>query len=508
MLRSMGHRQNILFITADQWRGDCLSALGHKVVKTPNLDAFAKEAVIFARHFANTAPCAPSRASLYTGLYLHNHRVAMNGTPLDRRHTNWALELRKAGYDPALIGYTDQTIDPRDAEPNDPRLRDWEGLLPGITPIAQTGTDPGPWGEYCRSKGYAVPDDIRLLYFMREPGPDYEDGARHPKPLAIKAEDDDTAWHVSTAIDHINQHRKESWALHLSLLRPHPPWIASDPWNRLYDPESVPGFIRRDSPPSEGEQHPWLSFQLNRRIFKAPSDEKKLRRMKAVYYGLISEVDHHLGRLFNHLKREGLWDSTLIVFTSDHGEQMGDHWLLGKSGYFDQSYRIPCLIRDPRREADRSRGKVFDSFTENVDLLPTMLEWAGLDRPPSLDGHSLTPLVRNGFTFKTWRRAAHWEFDFRDVSNPAAEEALGLTLDTCNLAVIRDAKFKYVHFAGLAPLLFDLEKDPQEFHNRANDPAYLPRVLEYAQKMLSWRLRHEDQTLTHMMATEKGLQIR
>jgi arylsulfatase A-like enzyme len=349
---------------------------------------------------------------------------------------------------------------------------------------------------------------MRLLYFMREPGPDYEDGAPHPKAFTIKAEDDDTTWHINTAMDFITQRSKNSWALHLSLLRPHPPWIASEPWNRLYDPESVPGFIRRENPPSEGEQHPWLSYQLSRRNFKAPSDEKKLRRMKAVYYGLMSEVDHQLGRLFDHLKREGLWDSTLIVFTSDHGEQMGDHWLLGKGGYFDQSYRVPCIIRNPRREADNARGKVVTAITESVDLLPTMLKWAGLALPPPLDGTSLAPFLERGVEPAPWRREAHWEYDFRNVSDSAAEEALGLGLDSCNLCVLRDERFKYVHFASLPPLLFDLKNDPDEFENRANDPAYLPRVLEFAQKMLSWRMRHDDQTLTHMMATEDGLKSR
>ena len=93
----MTRPKNVLFITADQWRGDCLSALGHIVVRTPVLDALAREGTLFTRHFANTAPCSPSRATLHTGLYQHNHRVAMNGTPLDRRHTNWAIEARKLG---------------------------------------------------------------------------------------------------------------------------------------------------------------------------------------------------------------------------------------------------------------------------------------------------------------------------------------------------------------------------------------------------------------------------
>ena len=104
---------NVLFITADQWRGDCLSALGHPCLRTPQLDALAHEGVIFSRHYAQASPCGPSRASLYTGLYLHNHRSVVNGTPLDLRHTNVALEARKAGYEPALFGYSDVSADPR-----------------------------------------------------------------------------------------------------------------------------------------------------------------------------------------------------------------------------------------------------------------------------------------------------------------------------------------------------------------------------------------------------------
>lgn len=117
-----GEALNLLFITADQWRGDALSALGHPVVTTPNLDALAREGVLFAAHYANTSPCSPSRASLYTGLYQHNHRVVSNGTPLADRHTNWAREIAKAGREPWLIGYTDQTPDPAGLSPDDAHL--------------------------------------------------------------------------------------------------------------------------------------------------------------------------------------------------------------------------------------------------------------------------------------------------------------------------------------------------------------------------------------------------
>lgn len=500
----MSRPKNVLFITADQWRGDALGALAHPVVKTPHLDALATEGSLFARHFANTAPCSPSRATLHTGLYQHNHRVATNGTPLDRRHTNWALEARKGGYDPSLIGYTDQTADPRDLAQGDPRLSTYEGILPGLTAIADTGMDhPGPWADFLRARGYELPPEERFIIWMREGGDDYEDGAPHPKPWIVRAEHNDTTWHVDQAIDAISERRDEPWIIHLSLLRPHPPWIASEPWNRLYDPESLPPVSRRATADEEGAQHPWLAHQLKHPMFLAP-EGRKLDRMRAVYFALMSEVDDNLGRLFAHLKLEGLWDDTLIVFTSDHGEQLGEHWLLGKAGYFDATYAVPLIIRDPRASADATRGKTVSAFTEHVDIMPTLLDFIGAEIPPQCDGSSLLPFTTHGVP-ANWRSEAHMEFDFRDPGFDATESALGLTLHQCNLSIIRDERFKYVHFAGLEPLLFDLQSDPGEFTNLAGAANYKSIALKYAQKLLSWRLAHEDQTLTHKMATHKGM---
>ena len=124
---------NILLITLDQFRGDCLSCAGHPVVRTPNLDELAQNGVRFSRHYSQAAPCGPGRASLYTGLYQAQHRVVGNGTPLDRRFDNIAWAARRAGYRPTLFGYTDQAIDPRDVtDPADPRLSSYEGVLPGF----------------------------------------------------------------------------------------------------------------------------------------------------------------------------------------------------------------------------------------------------------------------------------------------------------------------------------------------------------------------------------------
>jgi hypothetical protein len=152
-------RRNVLLITADQWRGDCLSAVDHPVVRSPHLDALAAEGVLFERHFANAVPCGPSRACLHTGMYLHNHRSGTNGTPLDRRFTNWALELRRAGYDPALFGYTHTAPDPRYMTPDDPRLGTDEGIPPGITPVVDMATHCGPWRDWLKQFGYRLPDD-------------------------------------------------------------------------------------------------------------------------------------------------------------------------------------------------------------------------------------------------------------------------------------------------------------------------------------------------------------
>src|SRR5262245_39045418 len=124
--------RKVLFISADQWRGECLSALGH-LVRTPHLDRLARQGVLFRHHYTQASPCGPARASLLTGLYMMNHRSVRNGTPLDARHANLALEVRKAGYDPTLFGYTDTSPDPRRFAAGDPALTTYEGVLPGMT---------------------------------------------------------------------------------------------------------------------------------------------------------------------------------------------------------------------------------------------------------------------------------------------------------------------------------------------------------------------------------------
>ncbi|MFT5400136.1 MAG: arylsulfatase A-like enzyme [Planctomycetota bacterium] len=495
---------NILFITADQWRGECLSALGHAHVKTPNLDALAREGVLFKNHYAQSTPCSPSRTSLHTGMYLQNHHCVVNGAPVDSRFTNWALEVRHAGYDPSLFGYTDTGHDPRGLDPNDLRLRHYSEPLPGMgfyTPIVEEVT--ASWVESLKHNGYPIPDRLWDLYAIKSEGVNWADGGDVPLPLAIAAEDAETHFMVGECIDWINK-QDQPWITHLSLLRPHPPFAVSEPYNRLHDPADLAPPNRCENVDDEAAIHPMVDYYINHSKFRAPDDHRQIQQDKADYYGMINEVDDNLGRLFDQLKANGQWNSTLIIFTSDHGEQLGDHWLYSKLGFYDQSYHIPLIVRDPRAAADQTRGQQLDAFTENVDIMPSMLDWLGLDVPAQCDGYSLLPMLHSGIAPHNWREEVHWECDFRDVRNQAMEDFLGLTLHQCGLSVIRDQRYKYIHFTALPPLFFDLQNDPGEFINQAGNPDYQALVLEYSQKMLSWKMNHTERGLSETMLGEGG----
>jgi len=491
---------NVLFITADQWRSECLSAAGHPVVRTPNLDRLAADGVAFRRHFAQAAPCGPSRASLYTGMYLMNHRSGTNGTPLDRRFSNWALEIGRVGYDPALFGYTHTAPDPRYLGTDDPRLKTDEGVLPGIKPVVDMATHCGPWREWLKGKGYALPQDHGATYAMRRDDHALPDT---PRPSLYAPQHTDTWFLVQQAMDYIGEHAADDpgWAVHLSVRAPHPPWVAAEPYHARYPIQTLPACTRRTDADEEARLHPWLAEHLHSGRNASHADERRHRLLQASYYGLMAEVDDNMGRLFAHLQALGAWDNTLIIFTSDHGEQMGDHWMYGKAGFFDQSYHIPMIVRAPNEPT----GACVRAFSEHVDVMPTMLEWLGLDVPRQCDGRALQPLLR-GAVPADWRAEAHWEYDFRDSGFDAA---LGLTMETSSLNVIRGATTKYVHFADLPPLLFDLETDPGELIDRSDDAKYEQRLADYARRLLSWRMRHTDKTLSHMQVTQNaGLVVR
>ncbi|MFZ4602681.1 MAG: sulfatase-like hydrolase/transferase [Caulobacterales bacterium] len=473
---------NILLITLDQFRGDALSCAGHPIVRTPNLDRLASEGVRFARHYSQAAPCSPGRASLYTGLYQMNHRVVANGTPLDRRFDNLAKAGRRAGYAPALFGYTDQSIDPRDARgAEDDRLSNYDGVLPGFDDVGSLRPGrPDAWIAHLRDLGHVVPDDAMEAIASE---------SERSEDLSLSAYLTDTfiAW-LET--------RDAPWFAHLSQFRPHEPFAAAGRFASMYDPADMPAPIA-----ASDERH-WLhdAFLRHPRL-AAPTDPDAVRRMKAQYFGMVSEADHQLGRVFAALERLGQWNDTLIVATSDHGEQLGDHGLIQKFGFFEGSYHILGIARDPR--PGKARGAVVEAFSENVDVFPTLCEAMGAPIPSQCDGLPLTPFLAGEAKPDWWRNAAHWEFDWRFsfIRGGPHDWPRDRRLERQNLVVHRSETAAYVHFGDGASLAFDLAADPT-WRTPLADPG---ARLAAAEGLLTWRAQHLDRTMTGMLVEDGGI---
>jgi arylsulfatase A-like enzyme len=468
---------NVLLVTLDQFRADCLSAAGHPLVRTPNLDALAAAGVRLARHYSQAAPCAPGRACLYTGTYQMNNRVVGNGTPLDGRFDNVALAATRAGYAPAVFGYADQAIDPAAAlGPDDPRLFNWESLPPGFAYELELLDDVAPWRRWLEDLGYADLTENPYMLLAGEPDRPAEHG-------------------ISTFLtDHLLgwlERQEGPWFAHASYLRPHPPYAAAGHWSRAYDPADVP------LPVPAGDD---ITFCGRVAAIPAPEDESEMRKIAAQYYGMISDVDEQLGRVFDRLRGLGMWDDTCIVVTADHGEQLGDQGRLQKGGYFESSYHIVGIVRDPRHQ--ETFGRVVDSFTENVDIFPTICEAIGVEVPAQCDGLPLTPFL-SGEDPPWWRDAAHWEYDWRweYILFGPHTWPWDRRLEEKHLAVLRTESAAYVQFADGTGRCFDLAADPT-WRTEITDPAV---ILPHAQAMLAWRGVHADRRLTDMLLIDGGV---
>lgn len=505
-------QKNVLMIVVDQWRGDCLPALGMSALKVPNIDSLCQEGITFRNHVTTAVPCGPARASLLTGLYLMNHRAVQNTVPLDKRHTSLPLALRACGYDPALVGYCTSTPDPRTTSQRDPRFAMLGDMMEGFRPVGSFEPNQDGYFGWLAQQGYELPNPRENVWLPE--GEDEVRGATN-RPSRIPASLSDTSFFTESALTYLKGRNGKPFFLHLGYWRPHPPFVASAPYHSMYKPEDMPKPVRSASPQIEAKQHKLLDFYLRKTkqsdFFQgaeglAPDlSEDEICQMRTTYFGLMSEIDDSLGRVFSYLKENGLWENTLIIFTSDHGEQLGDHHLLGKAGYYDESFRIPLIIRDPHGRYEK--GCIEPAFTESIDVMPTILEWLDGEVPRACDGRSLLPFLR-GQKPHGWRTELHYEYDFRDIYYSQPEADLGVDMDDACLCVIQDENFKYVHFASLPALFFDLKADPHQFNNLADNQDYATLVRDYAQKALSWRLTHADRTLTGYRATPKGLEQR
>ena len=317
-----GTIKNVLFFVADQWRADTLGAMGHPSVPTPNIDAFATEAVTFSRHYCQALPCVPSRASMLTGLYLHNHRVVSNGTPLPAGLPNIALAMviiRRCSAIPIRL----------DPDLRDNRTSD-EWVCPtAVAPFLFADGFSG-WAADLAYKGYEVPEDHRRIW---DPvGQDYTLGKNTLlSPSGISAADTDTAWLTERLLVYLDAMEARPWFAHFNCLKPHPPLFAPRPYDRLVHPNDVPLPKQTRSSRDIAKQHPWLAFEYEAqesRRSEYPSDKSAIaefdewdaRRLRVAYYGNCSEVDAQFGRIIDRLKSLGVYDETLVIFWShDNG---------------------------------------------------------------------------------------------------------------------------------------------------------------------------------------------
>lgn len=473
---------NLLLITLDQLRADCLGIAGHHLVTTPSLDRLATNGVRFARHYSQAAPCGPGRASLYTGTYQMNHRVVANGTPLDRRLDNIALMARRAGYAPALFGYTDQAVDPRSIpDATDPRRRTWEGVLPGFEVVVELVGDQLPWRRWLADRGHRIDTTTTE-------GPDAARAALEvlaAEPLR-PAEHSHSAFMTDTFLDWLDHRAPEVWFAHLSYLRPHPPYAAAGEFATAYHPDDV-GDPIAPSPNRHRLHNALCSLDATR----APGTSAEMRELRAQYFGMVSEVDHQLGRILDHLERSGADRDTVVVVTADHGEQLGDHGYIEKAGFFEQSYHIPAIISDPRHRANH--GTVVDDFTENVDIFATLCEILDQDIALQCDGLPLTGFIDGSGHPGPWRTTAHYEYDWRFIllGDDPPPWPWDRRPERCQLSVERGDDYAYVHFADGDSLYFDLAADPT-WRTTVDEPA---AVLRAAESMLTWRATHTDRTL-------------
>jgi arylsulfatase A-like enzyme len=508
----MSQNRKILFVIADQFRADCIDGALAAHINLPNIQAFRKEAVTFTKHYSVTTPCGPSRASILTGKYAMNHRSVRNGTPLADGIPNIALEARKSGYDPAVFGYTDTSVDPRSRHPNDPDLKTEEGVMSGFKErLEMRYQESYPWRAYLKSKGYDLPD---YAQFYNPVSTDPNRAARVDDPSFYTATDSDTAFLTDRLLQDMSVRTDQDWFHMVTYIRPHPPLVAPEPYNKMYQPDALPKPVRLATSKQQAAVHPFMAAAVIAptidsvvRKFDGELDNEAMsdvQMLRAIYLGLATEVDTHFGRIITFLKKTGQYDDTLIVFTSDHGEMLGEHHLWGKQNPYDTAFRIPLIIRDPQNPAQY--GQKVAAFSESIDVTPTILDLIGQHIPAGMDGVSLRPFLE-GRTPENWRDCVHMELDYGEPDRVTKGQiATGTSTQESNLAILREERFKLVHFnGGLPPLLFDLETDPDELHDLAGDPAHAGTLLRLTQKLLSHRMTHADRTLTDVKLTSDGV---
>jgi choline-sulfatase len=420
---------NLIFIVSDEHNKRVLGSYGHSMISTPNLDRLAKQGTRFTNAYTNCPICVPARASLATGRYVHQHGYWDNAIAYDGRVPTWGHRLMAQGHRVTSIGklhYVD----------SDPQRNGFdEEILP--MHIVQGVGD--------------------LLGLIRDELP-RRPGSAKMGPEAGAGESEYTAYDRAIASsaskwlkDQASKYQDKPWALYVGFVSPHFPLIAPPEFYAMYPEDTVPWPDMYAA--AERPQHPFTDAMRKCLCYDESFDEPMVRRAIAAYMGLVSFLDSNVGQILQAVETAGLSANTRIVYTTDHGDNLGTRGMWGKSTMYEESAGIPLILAGP----DVPQGSVCDTPVSLVDGFQTFIHALGAKRDPadaSLPGHSLLDIANGYVPQRTILSEYH-----------AAGAPTGSYM-------IRHGKYKYIHYVGLPPMLFDLEADPFERNDLGRNAAY------------------------------------
>jgi arylsulfatase A-like enzyme len=444
-------RPNILIIHTDQHRYDCLGAYGNTDIQTPRIDALAADGVLYHNSFCAYPVCTPSRYSLLSGLYVHQHLGRSNRCTLPSGLPTFPRLLRDSGYRTKAVGKMHFTPTYLDVGFREMLLCEQDG----------PGRFDDDYHRWLRDHGVADRWDLldQRAEYRAEAGTAYWDsfGASRSD---LDERHHSTTWIAERAVEELSRWTPGRNLLMVGFVKPHHPFDPPAPWDTKYDPdalEPLPGWL--DAP---------LDGDLTRHGGYFPHEDltlPALQKVMAMYYATISQIDFQVGRMIDCLRTRGLYENTLIVYTSDHGDYLGFHHLLLKGNHlYDPVSKVPLILKLPGGPAGESRSEL----VSNVDIAPTLLRAAGLEVPDVMSGHDLAsqdPPRQVVFAESDGPPGTGRQYMAR---SGRAKLLLGPSTET-------------THF-------FDLEADPLEIDDRSADPACSDEIRNLRDALSRWIL--------------------
>ena len=419
---------NLLFLFSDQHSRRVLGCYGNRIVQTPTLDALAARGTRFESVYCQTPICVPARASLAAGRYAHTIGAWDNATPYTGTEApSWGHRLTEEGHKVTTIGklHYRKVNDPSGF----PDQRIPMHVLDGVGDL------------YALLRG-DMPVRAQSRRQVLEARAGESEYIRYDRAIAEMA----GRWLRTEAGE-----QTRPWCLYVGFVTPHFPLIAPERYFRLYPPETLPLPVQYDY--EAWARHPVLDLKRRQEALETPFAEKTVRNAVAAYYGLVTFLDEQVGLVLQALKDAGLEESTRIVYTTDHGEMLGEHGLWWKSSMYESSVAVPLILAGP----DIPAGKVVRTNTALADLYPTIVEGVGAALRPEdadLPGESLFRLIGDG------ERPRTVFSEYHAIFSPSG------------IFMIRNSRYKYVHYVGYPPQLFDLVEDPEETRDLAGEASH------------------------------------